>query len=81
MAAITGIGKFSKLLMRVRALATKGPTSDGAIPARSFRSAPAQNIPGVVLRKITTRQFLSNRTASTASDRSRTRFLLNEFLA
>lgn len=67
--------------MSFLALATKGPTALGAILALSLRSAPAQKMPGVVLRRMTTLALVSNRTASTAASSSSTRFLLNAFLA
>ena len=80
-AAITGMGKFSKSLIKFRALATNAPTMFAGILALSLRSAPAQKIPGLVLFIMTTRTPLSNLTASTASINWKTKFLLNEFLA
>jgi hypothetical protein len=47
----------------------------------TLRSAPAQNIPGEVDLRMTTRALLSNLKASTALISSITRFLLNEFFA
>ena len=81
MAQITGIGKFSKSYMNLLAFATAGPTASGGMVCLSLRSAPAQNMPGVVLRNIITLALVSNFTASTASHNCKIKFLLNEFLA
>ena len=56
------MGKFSKSYISLLAFATAGPTDFAGIVARSLRSAPAQNIPGVVLRKMMTLAFVSNLT-------------------
>ncbi|KAF4518144.1 hypothetical protein B566_EDAN008846 [Ephemera danica] len=58
-AAITGMGNLSTEAVRERSPQTKSLTSELLIPARSLRSAPAQNTPGTKLRKINTRMLLS----------------------
>ena len=44
-AAMTGTGSAARLAMMPRTASPKRIMSGGACPARSFRSAPAQNAP------------------------------------
>uniref|UniRef100_A0A2M4AWW4 Putative secreted protein n=1 Tax=Anopheles triannulatus TaxID=58253 RepID=A0A2M4AWW4_9DIPT len=80
-AATTGVGICSMLTIIWRSFETKRLTSCGVKVARSFRSAPAQKIPGTRLRRITTRTFLSCARTSIASSSCVTSDLLNELRA
>ncbi len=81
MAAMVGIGSRSNPCMSALALATKGPTSSGAMVRRSLRSAPAQKMPGVVERRMRARTEGSNRIEDSIDSNMDRRFLLKEFLA
>lgn len=66
-AVITGIGSVDTLLNILLPRVTSGPTSSSFIFALSFRSAPAQNIPGTSLLRMTTLTSRSIFTRSIAS--------------
>ena len=66
-AVITGIGSVDTLLNILLPRVTSGPTSSAFIFALSFRSAPAQNIPGTSLLRMTALTSRSIFTRSIAS--------------
>uniref|UniRef100_A0A1A9V7K2 Uncharacterized protein n=1 Tax=Glossina austeni TaxID=7395 RepID=A0A1A9V7K2_GLOAU len=80
-AAITGMGSCSIFIKSCRNCVTNSLTSLSDMPLRSFKSAPAQNTPGVKLRKTTTRELLSFFKSTKISENVSTKSRLKAFLA